>query len=522
VATIYSLKSGETLYQIDGLATSETAVAFSPDGLGMVTFDRQDAQQRITDRRAVHTRRIETGRKMRQSLVAFDRRLGPSTLQFSPDGETLVLSVQPSSQDAEPVLVDWSRGEVKDITLESLKQYGQNLRSPLIDPSGLKLAGYTENVVMIWDPSTGKLLGKIAERSSVQRIRWNPKGDSLLTVTTQGVRVWDVQKLRPERVIPNTGGNFVSLAHDGKWLVTSNEGVGVRVAELNSGRDVFVLTGNSNGAHDAVFSPKGDLLATGGVSWTDTALTNLAGDVRFWTLDHNREAKETQQIWSGGLVGDVVISQDGQRMAWRTWGQGGPAVPETGTKLDHSQRVVLVDVTRKQIIKEIPSETAFAAIVFSADGKTLFVAAGTEVRRYDAGNGEPVTAAIEMLAGDDTKPFQTPQTLGLLADPSKLVVYYRSSICINDIASGKIVSTIRVNVDRIAPGGHLLHPSGNRVFVACHDGAIRVFSPELGKTLLELKGHEKPVTFLQLTPDGNQLVSTSYDHTVRVWDGSPL
>ena len=423
--------------------------------------------------------------------------------------------------DAKPVLLNWPTGDVKEVTLESLNKYGQSIRGLQFDRNGERLAGYTNNVVMIWNPLSGKLLGIISERSAIRGLLWNPEGESLLTVTAQGVRVWEMRSLQPELAMSNAGGRWVSISNDGKLIAASGKTVKVVVADIATGQTVFSLPGNTNGTHDAAFGPGDDLLASSGASWTDEAMRNLGGDVRLWSLDSSGQANMTRQIEFGGLVTQVVISRDGKRMAFSAMGQAGPAAPDPGTKLDFSERVVLVDLEEQSTLATIATERQ-NHIAFSPNGKLLIVAAGDSVKLYDAGTGKPIEILIEMFTNESETPLR-PSGVDFLKNEQHLVVYYGTKVCINDIATGKILSRIHVPIDNvIGPNKVKILPDGSRVFVGCSDGVIRVFSPELGKIFLELRGHTSSVTHLEITPDGHKLVSTSYDHTVRVWDGSPL
>jgi WD40 repeat protein/serine/threonine protein kinase len=66
------------------------------------------------------------------------------------------------------------------------------------------------------------------------------------------------------------------------------------------------------------------------------------------------------------------------------------------------------------------------------------------------------------------------------------------------------------------------HPDGNRLATACDDGIIRVFDPEDGALVAQLRGHEDYVHDLVFTPDGTVLASASGDHTIRLWHTIPL
>jgi periodic tryptophan protein 2 len=62
-------------------------------------------------------------------------------------------------------------------------------------------------------------------------------------------------------------------------------------------------------------------------------------------------------------------------------------------------------------------------------------------------------------------------------------------------------------------------PSGEVVAAGSHDtDTIHLWSVQTGQLLDQLAGHEGPVSSLAFTPDGNALVSGSWDNTVRIWN----
>jgi WD40 repeat protein len=49
-------------------------------------------------------------------------------------------------------------------------------------------------------------------------------------------------------------------------------------------------------------------------------------------------------------------------------------------------------------------------------------------------------------------------------------------------------------------------------------GFLRISDATNGKTIRVFKGHEQPVLSVEFSPDGNYLLSTSFDNTARLWD----
>ena len=82
-------------------------------------------------------------------------------------------------------------------------------------------------------------------------------------------------------------------------------------------------------------------------------------------------------------------------------------------------------------------------------------------------------------------------------------------------------------------GGHLLRsleghsnsvhavvvtPDGCQIISGSYDNTIKVWDLEGGHLLRSLEGHTQSVNAVAVTPDGRQIVSGSNDNTIKVWD----
>jgi hypothetical protein len=69
-------------------------------------------------------------------------------------------------------------------------------------------------------------------------------------------------------------------------------------------------------------------------------------------------------------------------------------------------------------------------------------------------------------------------------------------------------------------GSAQFSPDGQRVVTASWDHTARVWDAATGKALSEPMKHDDGVVSAQFSPDGQRVVTASWDHTARVWDAA--
>lgn len=493
------------------------AVSFSPDGTLLATGDREGhvqlfAANRFTARKAL------TGFEGKQ-LVALD---------FSPDGK-LLFAVS-------------SAGDLR-----------------------------------FWDVATGTLAQSFAaDLQFVSELRFNSSGTRFLTVGSEGYKVWSTARgmllFSLPRILSISAG--AALSADGNFLYTADNASNVsEIWSVRSRLRVSTLEYHTGRLSAAVLDGKGErlLLASADGSaaiwrvgaervWDQQFLGELPIRARFlpdgrlisgagWTdrgaaYIHDIRDGRREEILGGhsAFVNDVAVTADGARILTasadgtaRIW-SGVPGA-RTAKVLDHGGRplqfgrfspdgsraltlathyseglpaAVLWDATTGAVVADLAHAGIVNTYDFSADGKYLVTAGDdTQVRVWNAATGVEVRVLHGHLAPVWSAQFSRDGTRLLTAGADGRVRLWNA-------ANGAVLQELADPALGLAYTA-VFSPDERQIAAGTQAGDVWIWQPESGD-YRAMKGHTSDVFTLRFIADGNVLLSSGYDGTVRAWD----
>jgi WD40 repeat protein/serine/threonine protein kinase len=284
----------------------------------------------------------------------------------------------------------------------------------------------------------------------------------------------------------------LALSPDGRLLAAGgNDGI-VRLWNTQSWKEVHFFQAQGLHIHRVAFGPGGKHLATTGGDGT-VKVWNVKTGERLYTIQHGAH--------------HVVFSPEGHWLA-----------------LAGSDSVKVFDATSGQLLRTLPGPVDnVQGLALSPDGQCLAF-----------GNNRDRTVRLW-----DTVSWVERHTLGPHAgilmdlafrrDGAQLAVacgqwYWtggEGEVKVWDVATGQPVHTL---------GGHIsgafavaFTPDGRRLASGgAEDGLVKLWDLQTGRETLTLRGHTDSVWGVVFSPDGRQLYSAGHDHSVRVWDATPL
>jgi RNA polymerase sigma factor (sigma-70 family) len=399
---LWDVASGKQVHAMDVDKTMEprevTSVAFSPDGtiVAVGWGETVPPAWGVMDNGVKRVTLWDASSGKR--LGAFK---GVHGFAFAPDGKTLALA----SEDAF-VLADLA-GKV----INTLAKNPGRVHGIAFAADGKTLAAISGYLIRTWEVPSGKEINtRPGHLRGVTSVAVSPQGKYVASGSFGDLWLWEAAT---GKAIQQLKGHVASIdaiafSPDGKYLVSggeNNDGT-IRLWDVETGEELRKLKVNDwygGVGSSLVFSPDGK---------------TIASKVHFWDAASGAQIRHFDFPY-GNAVG---FSPDGKRLAFgsgngsvRLWDQtGGKTITEwnANDRLEHANywqtwfspdlKAVLVssgknhkvvwlcDAATGKVMHEIPLTHWAVSAAFSPDGKTLALAAGTDVHLWDTATGKEI------------------------------------------------------------------------------------------------------------------------------------
>lgn len=401
-------------------------------------------------------------------------------VRFSPDGRHLIYG------GAGTVHVLDSDDGKNRLTLTGLPSIPMSIAC---SPDGRYLAGASDEVMIVWDATTGQLVRRMSSGHSqpITDLAISPDSQYLASCSLdRTIRVWHLATGALRHQIQGHAQNVfnIDFSPDSKRLVSGSADRTVRLWDTTTGQPLRTLRGHDAWVFGVVFFPDGRRILS----------RDQDGKMILWDATQDQENRCLN--FGPVPIRSASLSPDGSRVV----------------TMSH-ERVNVVDA-QTGLTAWTVSLPAARAVKFSPDGRWLLVRMeGQPLQRRDSANGQLLNA----LEGDSSgvTACVLDQTGALLA-----CIGNKQALEIRDALSGRLlVQGQRLPLEYRA-GPLCFSSDSQRVFLGSTQGQLQEWDATTCKLCKTLSGHQAAIHCLTASADGRYLASGSEDRTLKLWDAS--
>ncbi|MCH2133173.1 MAG: protein kinase [Phycisphaerales bacterium] len=437
---------------------------------------------------------------------------------IDPDGESIYTFSPERFARWNPMTIP---GEITSTPLVSVETPGRNPREALVSPDGRSaLLGAANGQRDLIETSTGRVLDMLPAvepgrppfvySEDGRRFAYGNDDRTLRIQSSQTARTISEVTL-PEGVeqvaIDNTASRIAAISRDRVHLLNAASGEPVVQPLGHDLLDVTAATFDRPALRLATATMDGQVriwdVQTGRMTSTFTAPIRSIETIRFGpneNLMHLRNARGTD-IFVNMQDGQVVAEPTGAWSMTPDWSLLASGDGPLRMRID----TLRGNEPPRRITVDSPTATAL-----TDDGQQLLAAdSGGNVYLWDLTQAEPVATRV---GHHDTTVTQ----VDFVGNGSRILSVARGGPRLWPITGRSRID--HLPLDEHPPTRLVFAPTMPHLVIGSATGMIVVADLSTGQTIAMLDGHNGEVVDLQISHDGQRLLSTARDNTVKLWD----
>jgi WD40 repeat protein/tetratricopeptide (TPR) repeat protein len=446
-----------------------------------------------------------------KDLVVLRHRGTVRRVCFSPDGRWLATA----SHDSTAQVWDVATGAMIS---PPLRHKGGVMDVSFSADGRLVVTASTDGTARVWDAATGTQVGGVLQHAgSAVVASLTPDAQRVFTLSTDGaVRIWELGgAAEAYRAVKHPAAvQTAAFSSNGRWAVTASVDGTAHVWDLTTGQSSTGLETNLTAIRTVQFAPDSHLLAVG--------TTN--GTARVWDLATSKPASPV--LVHTGLVNHLEFSPDGSRLLTAA-SDGLACVWEIASgrlvsEMRHRESVNYASFTPdgSQVVTAILSvPEAFQSgekRTFDPVERKVITANWGQAQLWNAGNGQPLTSALNVGLFVSHVSF-SPDRRRVLATCSARGLT-ENQVWVVDLVTGRRLAGPLEHDKGLIHGS--LSPDGKWAVTTSWDHTARVWDVTTGKPVGPRLRHQTYVYYAAFSPDNRLVVTASADRAARVWDAA--
>ncbi|KAJ3448491.1 f-box and wd repeat domain containing [Anaeramoeba flamelloides] len=411
-------------------------------------------------------------------------------LLYSTDGKII------TSGGDDLTLKQWDSktGDLKVI----FKGHTQPLRTIAYSPDGKKIASTSyDRTIRMWDIESSPLkINDKGHTGDVNIVTYSPDGNTIASGSSDHtIKLWDSKTGDLRATLRGHTKKVKNLAYspDGKTLATGSSDYTMKIWDSETGKLKVTIEGFDKSRPFIAFNPDGKTIAMASSDQDNVKICDTeTGELKMSLQDGS--------IYDDPGIFCLAYSPDGKTIACGTY----------------EYMITIWDSSTGQLKKTFfaHQEEVVYNIAYSPDGKTIASVCEYEVKIWDSEKYELKATLIEHLRCATTITFSpNGDTIAVGCENGTTKIW--------DTKTYLLRATLKkhpheINVVAYSPDGKTISTIDDR------DKKVKIWDAKTYELKSTLNGHVGDVTCIMYNPDGKTLVSSSKDHTIRVWDLAPL